>query len=117
MENYFKIIVLAVLTGFCVTGKSFGQTNSLIAIIDSITINELNHCQDTIQKEIEDKQPIIIIDGIAVKRSQLLHIDIKDIRKITTVSDTIASKMFDNGLYGIIIINTKLSKRKLEKKL
>ena len=72
-------------------------------------INEFYHDLDSATIDPTDKQPIIIIDGLPVKRSQLKHIGIKDIKEIKTLSDTIASQILDNGRYGVIIIRTKLS--------
>jgi hypothetical protein len=116
-KNLIRNFSLFCLLIFLLTNEAKSQTKTLVQVLDSIAINELNHHRDTVHIDLDKEYPIIIVDGYPISRLKLSRFKLNEITSITPVSDTTTSVMFDKGQYGIIILRTNLSKRQLKRKL
>jgi hypothetical protein len=115
-----SIIILSFGLSILSTRSGYSQSSHLFEIIDSLTVKDLNYNIDTNLTNVKKPYPLIILDGIIVNREKLSRLQMEDIKVIKSIpkSDSLAFQLFDNnGWGGFIIIETNLSKRKLNKKL
>ena len=136
-----KVILPLILSVFF-SNIALGQNFSLSVAVDSIIANELKHTYSLNKKYIEESlrnsakqntglnvtdirhngnsnsDPLIVLDGVIVNKAQLVNFKLDDVKSIKTINDTTAVQLYGvRAVSGVINIKSKLSKRKVKKKL
>ncbi|MER2996906.1 TonB-dependent receptor plug domain-containing protein [Pontibacter populi] len=136
-----KVILPLILSVFF-SNIALGQNFSLSVAVDSIIANELKHTYSLNKKYIEESlrnsakqntglnvtnirhngnsnsDPLIVLDGVIVNKAQLVNLKLDDVKSIKTINDTTAVQLYGvRAVSGVINIKSKLSKRKVKKKL